>query len=336
MSLGNNSKLFVDPSDVKEMKSIEVSIYADESRSTELEMDFADKENWMYIGILIVPETIKEALLDELKSNRCKNKNTWDKCPHFKCLYHDKNNKEVHFDKLISKDDYYIADRWIDFFMNDRAKTHFYILGINTKEIDRSYFGALKGQDDTIYNRFFRTAISKSLRYYFSDYDKIVVNHICHDNSDSLKTHEHFPWHSIFKIENDISEDKLPITFKCREITFVDSDHRISGSDESHFIQYIDLLLGAVRLCFHGNVKNDNKNLIALKTIPIVKRIADESSWRNPNSRFCYHKRCSIDFFPKQKLSAEDNFLYKESKRLNCFYKNRPILIDDDKQPRLF
>ena len=123
--------------------------------------------------------------------------------------------------------------------------------------------------------------------------------------------HKYFPWHSIFRLQ--LEADKL--YFIGNRIKFISSDHRKSDKDEihSHFIQFIDLVLGCFMNCLHVNSKNANKLNLAKQAYPLVSRLIKAPY--NPNSRYNYYRRQSIEFFPKENLKGLDEnsleFKYK-------------------------
>ena len=231
----------------------------------------------------------------------------------------------------ISKDPwpFFIASKWLDYLLNDRDKVYFYILGINLNRLDKSYFGQQK-QQNNIYNRFFRTSILKSVKSYFHPYEKIYIKKICHDSSTSLETDAYLSWHCIFYIDN--RDDK--IYFKTDKIDFIDSDHRKSSNDYSHFIQFIDLLLGCVYNCIEYASKNPDKEAIAEKCLPLVERLIEKPN--NKNSRYNYVGRQKIEFFPKHDLRGldRDSLEYKFKKR-DSFYYKRVLKIKNKDQMTL-
>ena len=231
---------------------------------------------------------------------------------------------------MNSKNEYFIADRWLDFFLNDTTQTYFYIFGIDLLNLDYSTFGESKGNDkfNTIYNRLFRTAIKKSIKTYFSKYKSIIVKNIFHDNSD-LENHKYFPWHCIYKLDKD--DEKL--FFSCDKIDFIDSDHNKSKNLRSNLIQYIDLLLGLSFNALHFSSRDDNKVKLTERYLPVLERIMKEP--RNINSRYKHYNRLGIDFFPKHKISNLSE-AEKEFVKYDSFYKEREIRIYRKNQKTLF
>ncbi|MBI4823292.1 MAG: hypothetical protein HY805_03565 [Nitrospirae bacterium] len=283
---------------------------------------------WIYLGILVVPEPKEQILLDDLLNSRCGNPQKdkiWGKCNPL-CRYHSKNDTEVRFSDISkSKDKYFVADRWLDYFLRDRDKIYFHILGIDLTKLDKSKFG--NGGQNIIYNRFFRTAILKPVKTYFNRYVKIFIDSIYHDENKALETHSYFPWHSIFSID----EQDGKITFKTKEINFINSDHKDSSNQYSNFIQFIDLLLGCVRNCIDHFSKDDDKEKLALKSLPIIERLIEAPN--NVSSSYNYVGRQKIEFFPKHDLkNLDERSIEYQSKRMASFYAGRKLKIKEKAQ----
>ena len=310
---------------------VEINLYCDEIKEVIIQDSVFGNEKWAYIGVLIVPILNQDALISNLLNKRCGNKSAikqWGGCQKV-CLYHEKNDKEVHYQKCDSADIYYIADRWFDFLLQDRKLTYFYVLGIDLSNLDYSFFGKASGKQifSRIYNRFFRTAILKSVKSYFHRYDKIVVRNIVHDKT-PLKYHELFPWHSIYRI----SRDDEKIEFHSRQIEFLESDHRLSGDERSHLIQYTDVILGSFYNGLHLASREEHKISISQKVVPLLSRLMNAPN--NINSRYKYVGRQSIDFFPRSQTS-----LLELAGNINVrggFYKSREIRINRINYPTLF
>lgn len=304
-----------------------------QSVSLKLFCDETGTDNWLYIGILIVSEIIEQELLQDLLNNRCGNpegNKIWGKCTPL-CRVHKKNDTEVHFIEIRKlRNKYFIAKKWINYLLNDRENIYFYMLGIDFTKLDKSKFG-IKGQQSNIYNRFFRTAILKSVKSYFYKYNKIIIEDVYHDNSSSLETHNYFPWHSIFYI----SDTDEKVCFRTNQINFIDSDHRESLNLYSNFIQFIDLILGCVRNCMEHTSKNIAKEELSIQCLPIISRLIKNPN--NKNSKYNYVGRQKIEFFPKYNLeNLDENTLEYEDKRMNAFFTKRNLRIEERKQGSLF
>jgi hypothetical protein len=68
--------------------------------------------------MLIVPINKEKELLESLLTNRCGNKEhkIWRFCS-TECYYHIKNDHEVHYQGCDSGERFYIAERWLNFFI---------------------------------------------------------------------------------------------------------------------------------------------------------------------------------------------------------------------------
>jgi hypothetical protein len=310
------------------VESIEIDIYCDEVKESSIQGPDGENETWIYIGFLIIPCKQKMQIFSELMKMRCKNGNDWSTCTDY-CGYHEKNGKEIHYQHIKSADIYHIADRWIDYFI-DSSNMYFYALGLNLSRLNLSFFGDCSGSERyyRIYNRFFRTAIQKSVKTYFSDAANIKIRNVYHDNAD-IENHEYFQWHSIYKLEK--TDEKL--SFGTDKIQFIDSDHRKSNDKNSHFVQMADLLLGLFYNSFHFCNNGEKAIRITEKVSPIWDGII-----RNPwdrSSRYGYVKRIDFDFFPKFRIDDEQS-VENQLLRYTSFYKNRPILIQNRLQSNLF
>ncbi len=274
---------------------------------------------------------MKSELIENLLDRRCGNPvpRKWGKCLPL-CEFHEKNDKEVHYQELGRADIFHIASRWLDFFLADRSLTYFYILGINFSRLNFDFFGEVKGAERyyRIYNRFFRMALQKSVKSYFSSYNNIMIDKIFHDKGD-IAEYEIFPWHTIYRL--GVEDDKL--RFRCCELEFIDSNHHISEVLDSHLIQYIDLLLGLTYNCLHASATHDKVKELTLRISGVVHRLINAPS--NVRSSYRYVNRLCVDFFPKHCIGTEHD-LSSRCLRLDSFYKKRPLTIYDLHQPDLF
>jgi len=177
------------------MSSVHLQLFCDEVKESVLRNPYGENETWVYLGILIVPTYMKSELIENLLDRRCGNPapKKWGQCLPL-CEFHEKNDKEVHYQELGRADVFHITSRWLDFFLADRSLTYFYILGINFSRLNFDFFGEVKGAERyyRIYNRFFRMALQKSVKSYFSSCNNIVIDKIFHDKGD-IAEYEIFP-----------------------------------------------------------------------------------------------------------------------------------------------
>ena len=236
------------PKGWKEKNIAEVEIFFDEIEP--------EKEcNYLILGALFIHSKDKKKVIETLLNLRCQNskKGLWDlnysSCPNksnCKEIWHNMNNTEIHFNELrrsrSSKSQVGISKSWLNFFIEKRLNVS--ILYIDLNKLDISFFGDEK-VNINIYNKFFRTIINYGLKCFFSSYDKIEVKNIFYDKKDELERHSFFNNFNFNKITYE-SKGDIKITGK---ILFIESDHKLEKNykSESHLIQLIDIILGAVR-----------------------------------------------------------------------------------------
>ncbi len=312
-------------------KTIELNLYCDEVKPEEVKDLPFEPQRWAYIGMLVVPTDYEPVLLQRLLDLRCGSgvTKTWGECDP-PCKYHAANDKEVHFAELKDGPTFRVAQRWMNFLMEDRALTHFYVLGIDLGKLDLRCFG--EGADHEvfmrIYNRFFRTAVLRAVKSFFHRYDRIVINSVVHDYGDQIHD-DYFPWHLVWKV----GREDPKVSFACDEITFLDSNHRDSHDPRSNFLQYTDVILGAVHNAIHWSSRQEYKEQLALTMLPLIDRLINAPG--NRNSRYAYVGRQRIEFFPRKAFKTESEF-ERAVQRMNAFYTKREIRIKRKMQGSLF
>ncbi|MGC9347880.1 MAG: hypothetical protein ACP5JG_07070 [Anaerolineae bacterium] len=285
-------------------------LYADEIKPYRNAADV----QWMYIGVLAIPESGHERALRILEG--CREQSGY--------------NGEVHFTKLKNRSDgeyggdTRLAGLWCDRFLYDGEKVfHFHLLGLNCDNLQNLAFGTGRSQRNSIYNRFFRTSVKWALKYFFPR-GRVLVSFLGHDRSNELQQDDLFGWHSIWRVESE----ERNISFNDREIVFISSDHRKEAMypRESHLLQLCDVLLGGFTQCLdHRNTKSGCCE-IAEKLLPLAERLTDERQARNPNSRYAHYRRVSLSFFPSKALSLAD--LDDDAMRARSgFYVERTLLF---------
>ncbi len=299
-----------------------VNIYADEVQNRE---DPNTGDSWHYIGLII--EDIDCPLLPEITKLRyC---NNFDRTSPF----YAKNDVPVHWVSNSSADQKNVLTRWFSYICNPDQKTwkfgnefklesslntfRFYLLGLNSTKLSDSEFDS---SDDfcSKYNRFFRTAVFSSLKFYFPN-TEIIIKDIYHEEGPQ-ENNEYFPWHSIYKI----NQDPL-ITVENKKITFLPKNHQ--GDERSNVIQLCDSILGASVNILHGvdkGLRSQNKEELIDIYFPLFERLLHKPY--NKNSSYKYFRRMAIDFFPREKTDLGDIERYK-----NQFYKDRPLQYELDK-----
>jgi len=294
---------------MKKPETIKVNIYADEVQEIE---DPLTSEKWIYIGLIV--ENLDKPLLDEIIAIRYMN-NFDVTSPYFK-----KNDRIVHWHDIDGADVKNIAKRWIDYILDPSKsgdKFYAYVLGINISKLNLEEFDS-EDIFNSVYNRFFRSAVLYILKSAFPN-NLIIVKNIFHEKGPQAH-HKFFPWHCIRKIE----EREENIIFECSEITFLPKSHRENegGDKRSNLIQLCDLFLGLCVGLLHGigtgKKERYRKELLDL-FLPLFERMINEPD--NPNSRYQHKNRIMIRFFPREKTKPGD------VRRLsNQFYTERSIL----------
>lgn len=292
---------------------VRVRLYADEILGQKNSLG----EKWMYIGVLAIPEYRYSTALHLLHEARQQ------------AGYFD----ELHFIKLRNYSYAYahnaktlLAKRWVRHFLDDDEKIfHFYLLGLNLTRLHGSSFGPSREQDENMYNRFFRSAIHYVLKAFFGQPSSVVVSHLFHDKGQMVH-HNYFDWHTIWRLGQTMSN----VRFESANISFIDSDHNKEPhwSDDSHFIQLCDILLGGFTHCLDDRNKKDGCCEIASDLLPLAERLTDSKKFRNPNSRYHYLNRVHLSFFPSRGLTAEE-LQDPLSRARSSFYSTRPLLFKE-------
>ena len=323
---------------------IELDVYADE----------IIEEDYICFGCLFVPLNNKRESINSLKDSRCQGRRLsfeWDSdnCSYkYGCKkeYHDLNNSEIHFqniDHTKSKTVKTISKDWLKLLLRGFQKNlgHFYvtITYIELKKMDLKHFGHEK-VIETIYNRFFRSSILGGAKYFFNrNYNKITINSIYHDQSDSKEGHEYFPWHTGYKI-NSKRDKKVSVINE--DIIFLDSNHRYYLDNEkdlvpeAQFIQLIDLIIGTTRQNIYDSSKDSFKNEIAMEIRPVLKNLLEDEYDIYQNN---YRNYVSISFFPKTAGIENEKLLFPDVLReaRGNFYNHKKLQMEefDPKQKSL-
>jgi hypothetical protein len=299
---------------------VRLKLYCDESLS----------RNWLYIAMLILPEADEAILLQQLLNARCGNPNlvgNWAQCQPL-CQYHQRNDTQLHWSQLraTQKDKAGLARRWLSVFLNEVSLVRAYVLGIDLCKLDQSYFGS-EQIEENIYNRFFRTALLKATKSFFASYKTIRITEIIHDQSTAKQTHRFFDWQPIFRINE--RDDKVQINTST--ITFLDSDHRRSNRRESHFLQFIDLIVNSFRQALDYESKDPLKEELARAASPLLRRLLEKPG--NVRSSYKYVGRLKVEFFPKHDLkNLNPNTPEYDLKRWDCFHTNRMLMLAEKGQ----
>ena len=278
------------------------------------------RERWMYLGILAIPRDRWDLAHNMLTGDRLKSGY----------------EGEMHFHNLTTQKKADLAKRWLDRVLWDDQKCfHFHVLGLFLDRLQAASFGTSGSQQRRrIYNRFFRTTVSYTLRSYFSELREVVVNSIFHDESE-MRNDDLFDWHTIWRL----GQQYAGVKFEPSRIEFIESDHHKEACypEHSQFIQLIDLVLGATREYLDFTSRKKYLKEVAMHFSPLVERLTDEKKRSNPNSRYRHFRRCTIAFFPSESLTLSQ-LSDKLERQRSRFFCQRPSLLNEavNGQIRLF
>jgi len=307
-----NNDLFDPESKGTTTKSpIRLNIYADESMNR---IDPYSKENWHYMCLIF--EKIDNSLLKDLIEERyC---NNFDKTS----PYFEKNNKKLHWMELTSNDEKNICKRWFKYIMNiDKSGSKFYcyILGMNESLLNDEEFDK-NDKFNSLYNRFFRSAIEYGLKCFFPNNNTIIIENIYHEQG-SQQNHKYFQNHVIEKLNGG------KIQFSTNQIEFLGKDH--NENEKINIIQLCDCFMGAMVNYLNGfehpNSKGSKCKEELLEILsPLFERMINKPN--NKNSQYKYSNRIIIRFFPRTKSNKGDF-----ERNFNQFYTTRRSKYSDDK-----
>lgn len=301
-------------------KTMECNIYHDEREVR------GKWRKWLYHGFLIVPMDFEDQILKELADER--EKSGWQ--------------KEIHFHNLRdtrAMND--LAARWINLFCSYLYKrTYFYLLGVNYTNLAKDLWDNRKTRDYKIYNRFFQIGIYGTIKWFFlnqtAGFQKVVVKNIFSD-AKSRTPEDKFHSKPISEIEFKAEIKNEPIVLNCPEVIEVQSNHEDESTykNESHLIQYVDLIVGGFSQVLDSTSNHEGKCKIA--EILVNNRLPEEVMGHKP-SHFGsnYYKRYAVSFFPRGKLSRDEIVNKNISTQVNQFYYDRTLSFCNRNQISLF
>ncbi len=252
--------------------------------------------NYLIIGALFLKTKDKKEIINSLINFRLNKNNEI-------CTL---SNTEVHFNKIRESRSSHrqkeISKCWLNFFINDSRlmSAHLYI---DMNKLDISFFGN-ENVKTNIYNKFFRTIINYGLKCFFKSYDAIKIKNIFYDKKGDLERHSFFNNFNFDKLKYE-TKDNVELLGK---IIFVDSDHKIEVNypNESHLIQLIDLILGAIRQNIFCVSQDKLKNGLSRIIRPELNKLKKEY--------WCL-KYLKVSFFPKNEIKSvidlENNDTYE-------------------------
>jgi len=296
-------------------KEISLLIYCDE-RIVDSKKH-PNKENWIYITLLMIPDSKKPEVLGILNEHR-KNIGYYNELKFHKL-------RKTSRISTIAR----LAKLWLQEIINDTNKRfYFKVLGIKKDNLLFELFGAgsaSKGKYANIYNRFFRSAFMGALNSYFphGEYGENTISGLFHDRQRQLEAHEFFPWHLFYKVAGG------RISFTSKRVCFIESDHNVEPTykDDSQLIQLVDLLVGSISHCLDLLTKsNKGKNEVAKIILPLLRDIL--GNVRSERSRFDYFRKYDVSFYPSKKLTY-DEYSNDINRAQSHFFKNRRILLEE-------
>lgn len=305
----------------------EIEIYVDEI--------YPEKDcNFIILGALYVECDKRDLLQKELVDKRCGNPKSkiWnskrDYCENKeKCRdeWHKLNDVEVHYQKVKESapaPNKKLCEDWITYFKDKKQGVYCNVLFLDMSKIDKSLFGNYKSYAN-IYNRFFRSLLTYGMKCFFQD--NCSIKNIYFDKSTMLENHEYFPKRNLVKLKEILKDYEI----NCDEIKFIESDHKKSEDYmESHFIQYVDLIMGIVRQIIFYVSKDSYKNILAMKLKPVLDGMVKYSHSSS---------NLKISFFPKDDLKYGTNIFGNEVRYIGQFYSvdGMRYKIINPEQPRL-
>lgn len=266
---------------------------------------------WAYVAIISVPADRCKEALERLLADRQAHDNPMNPCGEIG--WSDLKNMGARAR---------IVHSWLDRVTNEHDLWRFSILGIDTSKLVMTAFGEGLGyQRLNIYKRFYRSCLAYHVATLSRRNDSVEVVRCYHDKEGRLEQDDWFRWHAQERISKAGN-----VTFGCREVTFVDSDHRREqkNSSASHFIQLCDVLAGASRYLLENHSPSEARDFASRPFLPLLERINCPKQSLNVNSRYRHVGRASISYFPSRPLEEhelEDPFV----RGLSTFYKGRTL-----------
>jgi len=292
-----------------EKKTISIHIFHDERRF---------EKDWLYHGLVIIPDDFINYVFDRLQI-----------CRSISNYY-----RELHFCEITSEqysNKIKLAREWINFFLNEFYKLgYFYFFGVFLRNIRHDFFGVKEDRRSQIqyriYNRFFDISLFSALRFYFKDYDKVIVSNIFSHASDRPEE-DPFPQHSIYKITKRNIEN---ISIKTLKIIQINSDHNEEKRfpKESHFVQFADNILGVTAQVFDCSSKKECFIELGNMMLPFIQKITENPYNKNSD----YYKKYIVSFFPKTSLSPRQIYLAHGK---NMFFYKRELKLQTRNQLKL-
>lgn len=144
----------------------------------------------------------------------------------------------------------------------------------------------------------------------------------------------------------NINDKQISVTNP--QVEFVHSDHRkVDPSkakmiEASHFIQFIDLIMGSFICCLTDSSSGPKKMKLATLTLPLLRNMLEKPL--DSRNSYNYYRKQQISFFPTDEIDHRTPMIQtglldrgEEIKSSsNKFYHNRRIEMRDPSQRTLF
>ncbi len=292
--------------DLESVRRRRVSVYVDESKPR-------SRQPWLYIAAIMLRQNRALDLITGLRADRQR------------IGYYG----EMRFADITRAEEAQLAKAWLTRVMYPDDRAHFAVVGIDTHELVSERFGSTRrDRQHNIYVRFLRAGLAGGLKHCFGQ--NVEVGTVFHDQESQLESRAtEVDWRTVWMLERDYG-----ISMARDALIYVDSDHRQEPSfpGASEILQLADLVVGATRMCMEGPNRKQYQVSVAEHILPLVERLTDEKRIRNRNSRYGYVRRCSIRFFPRPGLTADEVDDPIERARSGFYVSRTPALSRRDQQ----
>lgn len=285
--------------------ALELEVYHDERGAT--------NEGWLYHSFLCLPTENKNRVIEKLCDFR--KKTDWQEDLHFKDL-----GSTVAENRL--------AQLWIDYFCNEGYKDfYFYLFGVNCLNLEKRLWKP-PTRGIRIYNKFFQMGLYGALKWFFiKQGNKVNIIQI-YSHKKTRGPHDNFRFEPIQEINFKAQLKEEPIDFKSKQIKEIGSDRNETGFDESHVVQFVDIVMGTLGHIYDRETGKRGKDNCA--SVMLQYGLPKKLMAINPNSR--YYKRFAVSFFPKAKLSKDEILNRHKNYYHNHFYSEREIKFGTQNQ----
>ncbi|MBE2202261.1 MAG: DUF3800 domain-containing protein [Anaerolinea sp.] len=268
-------------------------------------------EQWLFHGILLVPQSKQPELITQLRAVR----------------QHSNHFGELHYRNLRKPSGPIVtcAKGWLQTYLNYSQHCCYHCLAINTHspQFDHNRFS----EPYHCYNYYARTAIVSAIAWSLAGYHVHVVNLRIFSDPKRRSSGDNFTRYVPSEVQRTIQQKKhskpakYPTLSIAEEVCLVTSDpQKVEESlkDECELIQLADLLTSNIAQAIKSS--SDQKGKIALALL-ISEWIADtrKPPWLQTNE---LHRRFSISCFPDENGSFYDAALSIKEKTQPTLFNN--------------